>query len=47
MSKSDLYLVSLSLVVILLAGLNEVGFGALAFLLLTLLAVWLMSKAFE
>ena len=46
-SKSDRYLILLALVVFYLVGANELGFGAIAFLPLTLLAVWLMRKAFD
>ena len=47
MGKSDLYLILLAVVIIADVGMNELGFGAITFLPLTLLAGWLMFKAFE
>ena len=47
MSKSDFYFVLLSLVIIADVSLNEMGFGAITFAPLTILAGWLMRKAFE
>ncbi len=47
MSKSDWYFVLLAIAVFADASMNELGFGAITFLPLTLLAFWLMHKAFE
>jgi len=47
MSKSNLYFVLLALAIIAGVSLNELGFGAITFLPLTLLACWLMSEALE
>ena len=47
MNKSVLFFILLALVVIADVILNELGFGAIAFVPLTLLACWLMFKAFE
>jgi len=47
MSRSDLYFVLLAIVIIADISMNELGFGVITFLPLTLLACWLMVKAFE
>jgi hypothetical protein len=47
MRKSVLYSILLALVIIANVSMNELGFGAITFLPLTLLACWLMFKAFE
>ena len=47
MTKSDWYFILLGLVVIGLVSANELGFGVIAFVPLTLLAYWLMVKAFR
>ena len=47
MSKSDLYFVLLAIVIVADVSMNELGFGVITFLPLTLLAGWLMLKAFE
>jgi len=47
MSKSDWYFVLLAMAIFADVSMNELGFGAITFLPLTLLACWLMSKASE
>lgn len=47
MSKSDWYFVLLAIAVFADVSMNELGFGGITFLPLTLLACWLMVKAFE
>jgi hypothetical protein len=42
---TDWYFIPLALVIILLIGINEAGYGVFALLLLPL-AAWLMEKAF-
>jgi hypothetical protein len=44
--KSDWYFLPLLLLTILMIGLNEIGYGVFALLLL-FPAAWLMTKAFE
>ena len=44
--KSDWYFLPLVLVILLLIGMNEAGYGVFALLPGLLLAYWLMEKAF-
>ncbi len=44
--KSDWYCILLGLVIFILVSANELGYGVIAFVPLTLLARWLMTKAF-
>jgi hypothetical protein len=46
LSKTDWYIVLLGLVILADVSLNEMGFGVITFAPLTLLAYWLMRKAF-
>lgn len=46
LNESEWYFILFWLVFIALAGLNEAGYGAIAFLPLMLLEVWLLHKAF-
>ena len=46
LNESEWYFILFLLVLIALAGLNEAGYGAIAFLPLMLLEVWLIYKAF-
>jgi hypothetical protein len=47
MNKSGWYFILLAIVVFADVSMNELGFGAITFLPLTLLACWLMHKTFE
>lgn len=47
MSKNDWYFIGLACVIFADVSANELGVGAITFLPLTLLAVWLMHKAFH
>lgn len=47
LSRSDWYLILLGIVIVADVSANERGFGVIAFVPLTLLAYWLMRKAFE
>ena len=44
--KSDWYIILFFLLAIVMIGLNEIGYGVFALLLL-FPAAWLMTKAFE
>ncbi len=46
LSKTDWYIILLGLVIIADVSLNEMGLGIITFAPLTLLAYWLMTKAF-
>jgi hypothetical protein len=47
LTRSHLYFILLALVIFTLVGTNELGIGVFTFTPLTLLAYWLMVKAFE
>jgi hypothetical protein len=44
-TRRDWYFVLAAIVIFALVSANELGYGALAFLPLTLLAAWLLRKA--
>ena len=46
LNESEWYFILFLLVLIALVGLNEAGYGAIAFLPLMLLEVWLIDRAF-
>jgi hypothetical protein len=47
LNKSDRYFILFLLVLIVLIWLNEAGYGAIAFLPLMLLEVWIMKNIYE
>jgi hypothetical protein len=47
LTKSDWYPIGTGLAIFADVSANELGFGTITFLLLTLLAAWLMARAFE
>lgn len=46
LNKSELYFVLFLLVLIILVWLNEIGYGAVAFLPLMLIEVWLATRIY-
>jgi len=46
-NKSELYFILFLLVLIILVWINEIGYGAVAFLPLMLIEVWLVSRIYK